>query len=286
MRTCRRILQGAAAAAVALVASSAGAAAWCVRGVESSDTLRIRTAPSPQARELGGIPANVCGVAITGSCRGYWCPVSWRGRAGWSNAYFLSQGTLIASIGGLLQPSPPVRAVRAAAPPRRVVASGQRAAPSRVALAPPRAPVAAARPREDFIAAPARATPPPAALPAPPPDPVTPPPAPVLAPAPAAAAAAAPPAAPRPQLLPPVPEPATVGAAVIVPPAVVREVCVVDVAKGETLKVRAGPGPDQALRFGFPPGACGVKLNGPCAAGWCPVEFRGYKGWAEERYLK
>ena len=64
------------------------------------------------------------------------------------------------------------------------------------------------------------------------------------------------------------------------------EVCIVNVAKGDTLKVRAAPGLDQTLRFGFAAGACGVKLTGPCKDGWCPVDYRGYKGWAEEKFLK
>lgn len=60
----------------------------------------------------------------------------------------------------------------------------------------------------------------------------------------------------------------------------------VDIAKGDTLKVRAAPGQNQMLRFGFPAGVCGVKLTGPCKDGWCPVEYRSYKGWAEQRYLR
>jgi hypothetical protein len=67
---------------------ASSATAWCVRGVEGWDTLRIRTSPSPYAQEIGGIPANACGVAIIGSCRGTWCPVVWRGRNGWSNRTF------------------------------------------------------------------------------------------------------------------------------------------------------------------------------------------------------
>jgi SH3-like domain-containing protein len=64
------------------------------------------------------------------------------------------------------------------------------------------------------------------------------------------------------------------------------DVCVVDVDKGETLKVRAGPGADQPLRYGYPAGACGVKITGACANGWCPVDYRNYRGWAEQKFLK
>ncbi len=64
------------------------------------------------------------------------------------------------------------------------------------------------------------------------------------------------------------------------------EACVVDIPKGDTLKVRAGPGLDQSLRFGYPAGVCGVKITGSCKDGWCPVDYRGYRGWAEQRHLR
>ena len=62
--------------------------------------------------------------------------------------------------------------------------------------------------------------------------------------------------------------------------------CVTNVAKGDTLKVRAGPGATHALRYGYQPGTCGVRITAPCKDGWCPVDYRGYEGWAEERFLK
>jgi uncharacterized protein YraI len=62
--------------------------------------------------------------------------------------------------------------------------------------------------------------------------------------------------------------------------------CVRGVATGDTLKVRAGPGLDQSLRYGYPSGACGIKLTGVCKDGWCPVDYRGYRGWAEQKFLK
>jgi uncharacterized protein YraI len=65
-----------------------------------------------------------------------------------------------------------------------------------------------------------------------------------------------------------------------------RNACVVGIDKGDTLKVRAGPGPNQVLRFGFPAGACGVRISGECVAGWCLVDYRGYSGWAEQRFLQ
>jgi uncharacterized protein YraI len=61
----------------------------CVQGVRRGDTLRVRTGPSVEYDEVGGIPPNACGVMISGPCRGSWCPVIYRGLRGWSNASYL-----------------------------------------------------------------------------------------------------------------------------------------------------------------------------------------------------
>lgn len=253
------------------------AAQWCVRGVAGWDTLRIRSAPSPQARQIGAIAPNACGVAIVGACRGAWCPVAWRGQRGWSNTVYLTRG---GGLLGMLAPPPWAAPPRILGGPRLVSPPRERMrtrAATRIARpAAPRPPGIAERPAQDRLVAappagpPARETQPPqrAAIPAPPSTP----------PAPSPAPPEASPAAPVP----------SAGSAVVVPPAPTAhgEVCVINVAKGDTLKVRAGPGPDQTLRFGFPPGACGVRITGPCTDGWCPVEYRSYRGWAEQRFLK
>ncbi len=61
----------------------------CVMGVARGDTLRIRSGPSADHRELGGIPPGACDVSVGGPCRGSWCPVTYRGIRGWSNATYL-----------------------------------------------------------------------------------------------------------------------------------------------------------------------------------------------------
>jgi uncharacterized protein YraI len=61
----------------------------CVMGVRRGDTLRIRSGPSAEHREIGGIPPDACGVAVGSPCRGAWCPVTYRGIRGWSNASYL-----------------------------------------------------------------------------------------------------------------------------------------------------------------------------------------------------
>lgn len=61
----------------------------CVMGVRLGDSLRIRTGPGVGYREIGGIPPEACGVVVEGPCAGSWCPVSYRGIRGWSNATYL-----------------------------------------------------------------------------------------------------------------------------------------------------------------------------------------------------
>jgi SH3-like domain-containing protein len=272
----------AATAVVLLAASASGAAAWCVRGVEGWDTLRMRTAPSPLGREIGRIPPAACGVAIIGPCRGAWCPVRWQNRVGWSNASYLARGGLF----DFLTP-PPMRAARAPAAQRtgarkttqarpggqksvpRMRTSQRRSPPARITAVPPRAqPV---KPEAPLSPAPPAAPAAQQPLPAPPAQSVA------QAVVPATASI-------RPALVPPAASaPAQNAAPQVDDPS---EVCIVDVPKGDTLKVRAAPGNDQTLRYGYPAGVCGVRITGPCTNGWCPVDYRGYRGWAEQRFLK
>lgn len=157
-------------AACSLDATAASAA--CVRGVLPWDTLRVRSGPGAGFGEVGGIPPGACGVAVRGSCRGVWCPVSYGRVAGWSNVRFLDSGR---SSGDL--------------------PTGQ-AAPSRAI------------------------------------------------------------------------------------------VCVRGLPARETLKVRAAPSPSGALLYGFHNGSCGVRITGACQGGYCPVLYRGFRGWADSRYLR
>ncbi|MFM1816724.1 MAG: hypothetical protein RLZ98_3419 [Pseudomonadota bacterium] len=68
-----------------------GAWAACVRGVASSDTLRIRSGPDASNSEVGRIPHDACGVQVTGPCRRGWCPVAFRGVSGWSSGRYLAE---------------------------------------------------------------------------------------------------------------------------------------------------------------------------------------------------
>lgn len=70
-------------------APSRPARSACVVDVERWDTLRIRSGPGVQHREIGEIPPRACGVVETGGCYGRWCLVAWRGQQGWVNTRYL-----------------------------------------------------------------------------------------------------------------------------------------------------------------------------------------------------
>jgi SH3-like domain-containing protein len=61
----------------------------CVARVQRGDTLRLRTGPGVGHDEIAGIPPGACDVERAGGCRGRWCKVTWQGRVGWANAYYL-----------------------------------------------------------------------------------------------------------------------------------------------------------------------------------------------------
>ncbi len=274
MRMTMGALRPVALAAGLFLVGSGEAAAWCVRGVASWDTLRVRAEPSPRAPAIGGIPSGACSVAVVGPCRGSWCRVLWRGRVGWSNASYLVRGRDVA--GRRAQASTPARVGRVARVAPRVAPPAAPVAARGAVVAPmPKAPRPVAEPPRPTTSSIATSALPEAALPeAPPPVPREP----------AAEAAAG----PKPVLVPlaPAAPPANAGDDAKPVKAGDRQACIVDVEKGDTLKVRAGPGPNQVLRFGFPAGACGVRIAGECVAGWCRVDYRGYSGWAEQRFLK
>lgn len=63
--------------------------ASCVVDVARWDSLRIRSGPGVQHREVGEIPPRACGVVELGGCYGSWCRVAWRGQHGWVNTRYL-----------------------------------------------------------------------------------------------------------------------------------------------------------------------------------------------------
>ena len=219
------------AAAIMLPATTAAANAWCVTGVGRGDVLPMRSGPGIFGSVTATIAPTACGIKIVGPCYGGWCPVSFRGRSGWSNSAYLVSQSGVASR----RAHKSARVSRAAAP-QKVAVAPQRSSPVREV-------------ERERAAEPARAAP----VAAPAPKPTTP--------------------------VEPTPEQRALTAGG-------REACVQGVPRGDTLKVRAAPSASADLRYGFLPDTCGVKITGDCKDGWCPVEYRGYKGWAEEKNLQ
>ena len=61
----------------------------CVKRVDRDDTLRIRSGPGIDNDEIGEIPPRACGVAVSDACEGQWCRITYRGRRGWVNTYYI-----------------------------------------------------------------------------------------------------------------------------------------------------------------------------------------------------
>ena len=70
-----------------LVPADAGSA--CVAGVSRWDTLNVRSGPSTRERVLFAMPADACGIEVTGPCQGNWCVIRYRGRSGWAHTRYL-----------------------------------------------------------------------------------------------------------------------------------------------------------------------------------------------------
>jgi len=61
--------------------------------------------------------------------------------------------------------------------------------------------------------------------------------------------------------------------------------CVIGVHRGDTLRLRTGPGVGHGEIAGIPPGACDVERAGGCRGRWCKVTWQGRVGWANADYL-
>ncbi|MFM9939936.1 MAG: SH3 domain-containing protein [Hyphomicrobiaceae bacterium] len=61
--------------------------------------------------------------------------------------------------------------------------------------------------------------------------------------------------------------------------------CVARVSRGDTLRLRTGPGVSHDEIGGIPPGACGVERIGACKGPWCQIAWRGRTGWVNTYYL-
>jgi SH3-like domain-containing protein len=61
--------------------------------------------------------------------------------------------------------------------------------------------------------------------------------------------------------------------------------CVVGVERGDTLRIRTGPGVSHEAIGGIPPGACRVAVGERCRGPWCRIAWRGQTGWVNTDYL-
>ena len=59
---------------------------------------------------------------------------------------------------------------------------------------------------------------------------------------------------------------------------------VVNVERGDTLNMRAGPSSAHSVVGSIPPSEAGVRLIGTCRE-WCQVEYKGVSGWVNRRFL-
>jgi SH3-like domain-containing protein len=62
----------------------------CVVNVSSSDVLNVRKKPNAGAAIVTTHAYGDCGITVTGSCQGSWCPIEDGHMAGWVNNRFIS----------------------------------------------------------------------------------------------------------------------------------------------------------------------------------------------------
>ena len=62
----------------------------CVVHVARDDRLNLRAKPGTGQPVLARIPYASCGLIVTGSCRGKWCPIEDGHHAGWVHRHYIS----------------------------------------------------------------------------------------------------------------------------------------------------------------------------------------------------
>lgn len=62
----------------------------CVVNVSTNDVLNVRKKPSASAAIVTTHAYGDCGIIVTGSCKGSWCPIEDGHVAGWVNSRFIS----------------------------------------------------------------------------------------------------------------------------------------------------------------------------------------------------
>lgn len=62
----------------------------CVVNVKTTDVLNVRARNSAASKVVATLRYGECGIVVTGSCKGSWCPVEDGHDAGWVNSNFIS----------------------------------------------------------------------------------------------------------------------------------------------------------------------------------------------------
>jgi len=60
---------------------------------------------------------------------------------------------------------------------------------------------------------------------------------------------------------------------------------VANVASNDVLNVRSGPSDDYSILEGIPHDGRGIQIVGTCTGIWCPVDYRGARGWVDRQFL-
>ncbi len=90
------LLSVVAAAALGMFAGAAAAdpivpgEEHCVVNVRSDDRLNVRAGPSASTPILASKRYAECGIVVTGTCRGSWCPVEDGHHRGWVHRHYIS----------------------------------------------------------------------------------------------------------------------------------------------------------------------------------------------------
>ena len=62
----------------------------CVINVKSTDVLNVRAKASANSKVVTTLRYGECGIVVTGSCKGSWCPVEDGHDEGWVNSRYIS----------------------------------------------------------------------------------------------------------------------------------------------------------------------------------------------------
>lgn len=62
----------------------------CVINVKSSDVLNVRSKGTVNSKVVTTLRYGECGIVVTGTCKGSWCPIEDGHDKGWVNSRFIS----------------------------------------------------------------------------------------------------------------------------------------------------------------------------------------------------